>query len=52
VLYSGVQPQFPGLDQISLRLPQYTLAAGTTTVTLQVTATSTGQTVRYTIGAN
>lgn len=51
IFYAGVQPQYPGLDQITLRLPQYTLAAGDTTVKFQITAPSAGQTLNYTIDA-
>jgi uncharacterized protein (TIGR03437 family) len=51
VTYAGVQPQFPGFDQINLRLPNYTLAAGQSTVAFQITAPSTGQTLSYTINA-
>jgi uncharacterized protein (TIGR03437 family) len=49
VLYAGVQPQYPGLDQITLQLPKYTLAPGEHTATIQVTAPSTGQVVRYVV---
>ena len=49
VLYAGVQPQFPGLDQVNVQLPKYTLPAGKTTVTLQIAAASTGQVLRYEI---
>jgi uncharacterized protein (TIGR03437 family) len=52
MLYSGVQPQYPGLDQITLQLPAYTLPAGKKTVTLQITAPSTGQTLSYEIDSN
>ena len=51
VTYSGVQPQYPGFDQINLKLPNYTLTAGQSTVTFQITAPSTGQTLNYTIAA-
>ncbi len=52
VLYAGVQPQYPGLDQITLQLPAYTLPAGKKTVILQITAPSTGQTVGYEMDSN
>lgn len=52
VLYAGVQPQYPGLDQITLLLPAYTLPAGKKTVTVQITAPSTGQTVSYEVDSN
>lgn len=52
VLYSGVQPQYPGLDQITLQLPPYTLPAGRKTATIQIGAPSTGQTVSYQIDSN
>jgi uncharacterized protein (TIGR03437 family) len=47
VTYAGVQPQYPGLDQINVKLPQYALPAGKSTVTIQITAPSTGQVLRY-----
>jgi uncharacterized protein (TIGR03437 family) len=52
VLYAGVQPQYPGLDQITLQLPAYTLPAAKKTVTIQISAPSTGQTVSYEMDAN
>jgi uncharacterized protein (TIGR03437 family) len=52
VLYAGVQPQYPGLDQITLLLPAYTLPAGKKTVTIQIAAPSTGQTVSYEMDSN
>jgi uncharacterized protein (TIGR03437 family) len=51
VTYAGVQPQSPGFDQVNLKLPNYTLAAGQSTLTFQITAPSTGQTLNYTINA-
>jgi uncharacterized protein (TIGR03437 family) len=51
VTYAGVQPQYPGFDQINVKLPNYTLTAGQSTVTFQITAPATGQTLNYTIGA-
>jgi uncharacterized protein (TIGR03437 family) len=51
VTYAGVQPQYPGFDQINLKLPSYTLAAGQSTVTFQITAPATGQTLNYAIDA-
>ena len=51
VTYAGTQPQYPGFDQIKLKLPNYTLTAGQSTVTFQITAPSTGQTLNYTIAA-
>jgi uncharacterized protein (TIGR03437 family) len=51
VTYTGVQPQYPGFDQVNLKLPNYTLTAGQSTVTLQITAPATGQTLNYTIAA-
>jgi uncharacterized protein (TIGR03437 family) len=51
VTYAGVQPQYPGFDQINVKLPNYTLPAGQSTVTFQITAPSTGQTLNYTIAA-
>jgi uncharacterized protein (TIGR03437 family) len=52
VLYSGVQPQYPGLDQITLQLPQYTLAAGQSQVSFQIAAPATGQTLLYNLAAD
>jgi hypothetical protein len=46
-----VQPQYPGLYQITLQLPQYTLAQGQSLVTFQITAPATGQTLRYDLDA-
>jgi len=51
VTYAGVQPQYPGFDQVNVKLPSYTLTAGQSTVTFQITAPSTGQTLNYTIPA-
>jgi uncharacterized protein (TIGR03437 family) len=51
VTYAGVQPQFPGFDQINLKLPNYTLTAGQSSVTFQITAPATGQTLTYTLTA-
>ena len=47
----GVQPQSPGVDQINIVLPAYTLRAGERAITLDITATATGQTIRYTVPA-
>jgi uncharacterized protein (TIGR03437 family) len=52
VLYAGVQPQYPGLDQITLLLPAYTLPAGKKTVTIQIASPSTGQTLSYEMDSN
>jgi uncharacterized protein (TIGR03437 family) len=52
VLYAGVQSQYPGLDQITLQLPAYTLPAGKTTATIQISAPSTGQTLSYEVSSN
>jgi uncharacterized protein (TIGR03437 family) len=51
VLYAGVQPQYPGLYQITLQLPQYTLTQGQSLVSFQITAPATGQTLRYDLDA-
>jgi uncharacterized protein (TIGR03437 family) len=51
VTYTGVQPQYPGFDQVNLKLPNYTLTAGQSTVTFQITAPTTGQTLNYTVNA-
>jgi hypothetical protein len=47
-----VQPQFPGLDQITLQLPVYTLPAGKKAVTIQISTPATGQTVSYELDSN
>jgi uncharacterized protein (TIGR03437 family) len=52
ISYAGVQPQYPGLDQLTLKLPNYTLKPGKSTATVQITAPATGQTLRYEISAN
>jgi len=51
VTYTGVQPQYPGFDQVNLKLPNYTLTAGQSSVTFQITAPATGQTLSYTLAA-
>jgi uncharacterized protein (TIGR03437 family) len=51
VLYDGVQPQYPGLDQINLKLPQYPAPAGKATATIQISVPSTGQTVKYEVNS-
>jgi uncharacterized protein (TIGR03437 family) len=51
VLYDGVQPTYPGIDQINLTVPKYTLPAGTNTVTVQVSAPSANQTITYQLNA-
>jgi uncharacterized protein (TIGR03437 family) len=43
VLYSGVQPQYPGLDQINVRMGK------TTRPTVVEIPTSSGQVTRYTL---
>ncbi len=52
VLYDGVQPQFPGIDQINVQLPTYTLPAGQNTVSIQINAPSANQTVTYQLVSN
>jgi uncharacterized protein (TIGR03437 family) len=52
VLYDGVQPTYPGIDQINLQLPNYTLPAGTNSVTVQISAPSANQTITYQLNAN
>ena len=51
VTYTGVQPQYPGFDQVNVKLPSYTIGAGQSSVTFQITAPATGQTLNYTIAA-
>ena len=51
ILYAGVQPQYPGLDQITLQVPQYTLPAGASVVTFQIAAPATGQVLSYSAAA-
>jgi uncharacterized protein (TIGR03437 family) len=50
ILYAGDQPQYPGLDQITLQLPKYTPGAGST-VTFQIAAPSAGQSVSYAVNS-
>jgi uncharacterized protein (TIGR03437 family) len=52
VLYDGVAPSYPGIDQINLQLPNYTLPAGTNSVTVQFIAPTANQTVTYQLSAN
>jgi len=52
VLYAGVQPQYPGLYQITMQVPKYTLPAGQALVTIQIAAPTTGQILRYSLNAN
>jgi uncharacterized protein (TIGR03437 family) len=52
ILYAGVSPEFPGIDQINLKLPNYTLASGQNSITIQFTAPTANQTVTYTLPAN
>ncbi len=47
VLYAGAQPQYPGLDEIVLQLPQYTVPSVKQTATFAITAPSVSQTVAY-----
>ena len=47
VLYAGVQPQYPGLDQITVTLPQYKLPPGASTATVQIAVPATGQMLQY-----
>jgi uncharacterized protein (TIGR03437 family) len=51
VTYAGVQPQYPGFDQVNVKLPSYSLGAGQSSVTFQITAPATGQTLNYTLAA-
>jgi len=46
VLYAGVQPQYPGLDQITIQLPAYT-ANPNNAANLSISAG--GQTVNYSL---
>ena len=50
VPYAGVHPSYPGFDQIVVRLPQYALT-GKATATIQISAQSASQTVRYEINS-
>jgi uncharacterized protein (TIGR03437 family) len=52
ISYAGVQPQYPGLDQITLQMPKYTLSQGQSLVTFQIATPATGQTLRYDLDAN
>ena len=52
ITYAGVQSQYPGFDQITVVIPKYTLPAGKSTATFQISAPSAGQTMQYEINAN
>jgi uncharacterized protein (TIGR03437 family) len=52
ITYAGVQPQFPGLYQITLQLPNYVLPPGQKTVAWQIAAPVSGQVLRYDLSAN
>ena len=52
VLYDGVQSQYPGLDQINVQIPAYTLPSDKKTATIQISAPSAGQTISYELAAN
>jgi uncharacterized protein (TIGR03437 family) len=51
VLYAGIQPQSPGLDQINLVLPKFTLPSNAATVTIQIAVPATGSVVAYEVAA-
>ena len=51
VLYAGVQPQYPGMDQITVTLPKYTLSEGKSTASIVITSPATGQVLRYEINS-
>jgi trimeric autotransporter adhesin len=51
VQYAGVQPDYPGFDQITVQLPNFTLPAGASTVAIQISVPATGQTLRYDLNA-
>jgi uncharacterized protein (TIGR03437 family) len=52
VLYDGVQPQYPGIDQMNVQLPNYTLPTGKATVTIRINAPTANQTVTYELPAS
>jgi uncharacterized protein (TIGR03437 family) len=52
VAYAGAQSQFPGIDQMNVQIPNYTLPQGKTTATIQFTAPTANQTVTYEVPAN
>jgi len=52
VAYAGVQPQYPGFDQINVKMPKYTLSPGQSAVTFRIAAPATGQTLTYSLPAN
>jgi uncharacterized protein (TIGR03437 family) len=52
VLYDGLQPSYPGIDQINLQLPAYTLPPEANSVSIQITAPGANQAVAYQIPAN
>jgi hypothetical protein len=47
-----VQPQYPGFDQINVKMPKYTLSPGQSAVTFRIAAPATGQTLTYSLPAN
>jgi uncharacterized protein (TIGR03437 family) len=47
VLYSGVQPQYPGMDQITVTLPKYTLSEDKSTASIVINSPATGQVLRH-----
>jgi uncharacterized protein (TIGR03437 family) len=49
--YAGVQPQFPGLDQIVFQLPAYALASGSNTISLEIDTADGSQSVIYKVPA-
>jgi len=51
VAYAGSQPQYPGLDQITLQVPSYGGVAENGTVTFEITVASTGQKFSYSVNA-
>ena len=51
ILYAGAQPDYPGLDEIVLRLPQYSLPANKKTATFVINAPSGAQSVTYEVRA-
>jgi len=44
-------PQYPGFDQVNLKLPNYTLTGGQSTVTFQITAPPPAKPLNYSIAA-
>lgn len=54
ILYAGLQPGYPGLDQVVLRVPEYSIPASQSTVAIDITAPEArqnGQILHYELPA-